>query len=211
MDGLVVHPVDLEPFRCGTAADRRAVAVQLDSACRDSGFLVVSGHGIAPERCDAVLDAFGAFFDQPLAEKQRWVVADAAANRGYTEPGKEALAYSRGETTPPDLFEAFNVGRDDVDGPYFDRFRDFYAPSVWPDRPADLHDVWRAYEAEAAALAETLLRAMALALELPESWFVDRCRHAIVTTRAINYARAAGSPDPRPSRCAWARTPTTAS
>ena len=64
--------------------------------------------------------AFGAFFDLPLAEKRRFVVADEAANRGYSELGKEGLAYSRGEETPPDLFEAFNVGREDTIGPYYD-------------------------------------------------------------------------------------------
>jgi isopenicillin N synthase-like dioxygenase len=41
---------------------------------------------------------------------------------------------------------------------------------------------------------------MALALELPEQWFSERCRHAIVTTRAINYERAPRSPDPLPDQ-----------
>ena len=196
----MVHPVDVAPFRSGSPGERLDVAARIDAACRDSGFLVVTGHGVAPERCDAVLDAFGAFFDEPLAEKRRWIVADEAANRGYSELGKEALAYSRGETTPPDLFEAFNVGLDDLSDPYFDRHRAFFAPNVWPDVPAELHDTWRAYESGANTLAETLLRAMALALDLPELWFVDRCHHAIVTTRAINYERSPGSPDPAPDQ-----------
>ena len=120
---LAVHPVDLEPFRLGGREDRRRVAAAVDEACGDSGFLVVTGHGVPQDRCDAVLDAFAEFFDRPLEEKLRWRVADDMANRGYRAPGKEALAYSHGDGGAPELFEAFNVGREDAVGPYFDRYR----------------------------------------------------------------------------------------
>jgi len=199
-DTLPVHPVDLEPFRLGDGADRAAVAVEIDRACRDSGFLLVSGHGVPQATCDAVLDAFGAFFDLPLAEKRRYVVADESANRGYSELGKEALGYSRGAETPPDLFEAFNVGRDDATGPRYDDYRTYYAPNTWPDAPAGLHEAWAAYERAIRPVADSLLRAMALALELPESWFTERLERAILTTRAINYERRAGAPDPLPDQ-----------
>jgi isopenicillin N synthase-like dioxygenase len=193
---LPIHPVDLEPFRLGGSADRATVAAAIDGACRDSGFLLVSGHGVPTALCDAVLDGFGAFFDQPLADKQRVVVADESANRGYSELGKEGLAYSRGESSPPDLFEAFNVGREDAIGPEYDRYREFYAANVWPEHPAGLQSTWLEYEVALRGVADALLRAMALALELPEPWFTDRLGRAVLTTRAINYARAPGAPDP---------------
>jgi len=197
---LPVHPVDLEPFRLGGPGDRAAVATAIDTACRDSGFLLVSGHGVPAEVCDGMLDAFGAFFDLPLEEKRRVVVADESANRGYSELGKETLAYSRGDQTPPDLFEAFNVGREDAIGPEYDRHRDFYAPNVWPDRPSGLRATWLTYEYALRGAAEVLLHAMALALQLPEAWFTDRLERAVLTTRAINYERAPGAPDPSPGQ-----------
>jgi isopenicillin N synthase-like dioxygenase len=197
---LPVHPVDLEPFRLGGPADRAAVATAIDTAMRDSGFLLVSGHGVPTSVCDAALDGFGAFFDLPPAEKRRVVVADESANRGYSELGKEGLAYSRGEETPPDLFEAFNVGREDAIGPEYDRDRTFYAPNVWPDRPVGLRSTWLEYEDALRGVADTLLHAMALALELPETWFVDRLARAVITMRAINYERAPGAADPEPGQ-----------
>ena len=127
--------IDLAPFRQGGAAGKRAVAAQVDAACRDYGFLQVTGHGVPGPVCDDLLDAWAAFFDLPMAEKLRSVVPDESANRGYSWPGKEALAYSRGEATPPDLMEAFNVGRREQDDPYYGRHASFYAPSVWPGRP----------------------------------------------------------------------------
>ncbi len=197
---LPVHPVDLEPFRLGDPDDRLAVAAALDAALRDSGFLVVSGHGVPTRLCGDVLDAFAAFFDRPLEEKRRFVVADQMANRGYSELGKEGLAYSRGEETPPDLFEAFNVGREDATGPEYEHSREFYAPNLWPDRPVGLSETWAEYETAVRGVSDTLLRAMALALALPEEWFVSRLERAILTTRAINYERAPGAPDPRPGQ-----------
>jgi len=193
---LPVHPVDLEPFRLGGTAERAAVAAAIDAACRDSGFLLVSGHGVPAALCDSVLDEFAAFFDRPLPDKRRVVVADESANRGYSELGKEGLAYSRGEETPPDLFEAFNVGREDAIGPEYDNYREFYAPNVWPERPAGLRATWLEYELALRGVADVLLEAMALALDLPETWFAERLERAVLTTRAINYERAPGAPDP---------------
>jgi len=197
---LAVHPVDLEPFRLGGPDAREEVARTLDQACRDSGFLVVTGHGVAPELCDDVLDVFARFFDQPLEEKRRWHVADEAANRGYSELGKEALAYSRGEATPPDLFEAFNVGREAVAGPWFDANRPFFAPNLSPSHPPGLRAAWQRYEAAVSGLADDLLQAMAIGLDLPEAWFIDQTRRAVVTTRALNYQRCPGAPEPEPEQ-----------
>lgn len=197
---LAVHPLDLEPFRDGDAAERYRVARQLDLACRDSGFLLVTGHGVADATCDAVLAAFAAFFDQPLADKERAAVADVAANRGYSAIGREGLAYSRGEVTPPDLFEAFNLGAENTTGAYYDRHRAFFAPNLWPEGSMALRAAWLRYEAAAAQVADVLLRAMALALALSETWFVDQLEHAIVTTRAINYERPVAASDPEPDQ-----------
>jgi isopenicillin N synthase-like dioxygenase len=193
---LPVHPLDLEPFRAGDAADRLDVARQLDAACRDTGFLVVTGHGVPQATCDAVLDAFGAFFDLDDDEKRAVIVDDPTANRGYSALGQEGLSYSRGEETPRDLFEAFNVGSEDTSGDYYDRHRSFYARNTWPAQPAHLRDAWCEYDRAVTVLADHLLQAMALALDLPEPWFVERCEHAIITTRAINYERRPGTPDP---------------
>jgi isopenicillin N synthase-like dioxygenase len=188
--------IDLAPFHERGVAGKRAVAAQVDAACRDFGFLQVTGHGVPAPVCDDLLNTWAAFFDLPMGEKLRWVVPDESANRGYSWPGKEALAHSRGEQTPPDLMEAFNVGRREQDDPYYERHGAFYAPTVWPDRPRGLREIWERYDLAASAVADTVLRAMALALDLPESWFTGRCARAIETTRAINYQREAGAAEP---------------
>ena len=176
---LPVHPVDLEPFRHGDVTAHTEVARSIDAACRDSGFLVLSGHDVPQDLCDRALDAFGTFFDLPEDEKRRYTLADPQANRGYSALGEEGLAYSLGADTPKDLFEAFNCGREDAIGPYYNTHRPFYAPNVWPDRPAELRATWLEYELAVRGVADTLLRAMAVALALPDDWFTARCAHGI--------------------------------
>ena len=196
-----VTAVDLALFRAGDDGDRAAVAAAIDAAWRGSGFLQVTGHGVPDQLCRGMLDVTGRFFDQPLTTKSRYVVADKEANRGYAPSGSEALSYSLGDdVTAPDLFEAFNVGRDDTVGQYYDRYRRFFAPNVWPDEPADFRAVWNRYERAADALAQTLLTAFALALELPPLFFLDRTKHAIATRRGINYERRADEPDVEPGQ-----------
>jgi isopenicillin N synthase-like dioxygenase len=196
-----VAPIDLQPFRLGGPSDRDAVVGAVDDACRGSGFLRVTGHGVDPELVDRMLSVSAAFFDLPLEEKRRCVVADPEANRGYSAEGSEALAYSLGEDVErPDLFEALNVGRDHAEGTVFDTHRRWFAPNVWPERPAELRAVWLEYQRAIDAVQDVLLEVFALALDLEPTFFVDRTRNAVITMRAINYERRAGSPAPAPGQ-----------
>src|SRR5687768_1598097 len=110
---MQVSPIDLRPFREGDRADRVRVGAKLDAAGRSSGFLSVTGHGVDPALMAEMLHVTKAFFDLPVEEKMAMWVEDREASRGYAPEGSEALAYSLGEKDlPPDLFEAFNIGRE---------------------------------------------------------------------------------------------------
>lgn len=199
-----VTAIDLEPFRTGSDDDRRRTAQLIDDACRHTGFLAITGHGIDPALIEAMLAVTTEFFDLPAEEKLRYVPDNLEGNRGYAAEGTEALSYSLGEESPPDLFEAFNIGREipaDDDDPYVTTVRDtYFHPNVWPERPAAMRDVWLRYWEAVEQLGRTLLQACALALELPEHWFDDKIDRSISVMRAINYERRPGSPDPQPGQ-----------
>ena len=42
-----IPTIDLTPLRSGSDADKREVARQIDAACRDTGFFMVTGHGVS--------------------------------------------------------------------------------------------------------------------------------------------------------------------
>ncbi len=86
---------------------------RLDRALRKDGFVQLVGHGLADDVADALWVGMDEFFALPSALKRSCVVDDAAANRGYRHRGSEALSYSLGEASPPDLFESFNAGHDE--------------------------------------------------------------------------------------------------
>ena len=193
MPELPVHEIDLAPFRTGSPADRAAVAAAFDRAGRGSGFIILTGHGVDPALVDDAFDAWQAFFDLPLDEKLRAVAPPEADGMiGYTAYGAQALAYTAGGASPPDLMEAFSIGRADTTGAFFDEYRDWFPPNVWPDTPASLRAAVDALEHALHDVADVVLRAMALALDLPEEWLVERAERAVVTTRCNHYLRGPG-------------------
>jgi isopenicillin N synthase-like dioxygenase len=202
--GAAVPVIDLEPFRLGTDAARRSVAAQVDAACRDVGFLSVVGHGVPTALIDEMVATTTAFFDRPVTEKQRFTVEDRSANRGYASLGSEALSYSIGEASPPDLFEAFNVGWEidegDVDDYVAAERARFFHPNIWPDAPVGMREVWLRYWTAMDALGHELMSAMALGLGLDAAHFEPSLGRNISVMRAINYQRHPGAPEPLPDQ-----------
>ena len=87
-------------------------ATDLERSLRATGFVQLVGHGLNSERQKAFRDIVGEFFELDLEVKSRYIHPESAANRGYRSKGSEALAYSLGEESPPDLFESFNAAPD---------------------------------------------------------------------------------------------------
>lgn len=197
---MQVPVIDIAPFRDGDAAGKAAVARQVGQACRDIGFLIISGHGIDPaliERTDAVSRKF---FDLPLEDKMAVVRPAMDVTRGYIPIETEAVAASRGEKTAGDLNESFMIGPVDVDpsDPYYTRPEagKHFHPNLWPAAPDGLRETYTAYYRAMGDLAARLMRIFALALELPEAFFDDKIDRHISRLRIRNYPEQATPPKP---------------
>jgi len=195
--------VDLEPWWEGDSADRDHVARSFDATATEVGFAQIVGHRV-PEHVIASMVAAGdRFFDLPLADKLATRPGDLTINRGYAASETESLSYSIGETAPPDLFEAFNMGEDDVDtdDPFFaaERHR-MFAPNIWPDGVPELRPALVAYFSAARRVALALTDVFALALGLGDGWFHPFVDRSTTTMRTINYERRSGDRDPAPGQ-----------
>ncbi len=159
----VVPIIDIAPYRTGGEADKDRVAAAVDRACRDTGFIVITGHGVAPALLARAFGACEAFFALPSADKRR--TANATGTRGYQVLGGQGLAHSLGEETPPDLFEGFSLGQVDVPADAYHRAAaaTFFEPNLWPPAPADFEPAIRAYYRAMADLAAILMRLFARA------------------------------------------------
>jgi isopenicillin N synthase-like dioxygenase len=171
----------------------------IDAACREIGFLIIGNHGVPDSIVESTFAAARAFFRQPAEEKLRCMAADGRI-RGYLAPGKQALARSRGDQSPPDLLERFRMGRFDVPDDAYHRARaaTWFVPNIWPAQPAGFADSLKTYFSAMEALADRLMRLFAPALELPPAFFDDKIdRH--ISNMYINYYPAQPVP-PEPGQ-----------
>lgn len=162
---------------------------QLDHACSTVGFFQCQGHGIPQTVIEASLEAAFEFFRLPLAEKMAASPNDPEIERGFSAPGSEGFSYSMGVETPPDLVQAFSMGRPSYpdDDPAFETAEHhFFDPNVWPDRPQGMQEALDSYYIEANRLSDYVLSQLALALDLDEDFFVDKVNHSVDTLR-FNY------------------------
>ncbi len=195
---LDVPVIDIAPFRNGSAADKAAVALAVDRACRDIGFLVIDGHGVDPALMARTRSVSRAFFDLPLDEKRRVARPAPHVTRGYIALDEESLARSRDASAyGSDLNESLMIGPVDPPPPEVAAGGGaHFAPNLWPEHPAGLREVWSDYYRAMGALAATVMRIFALALRLPEHFFDDKIDHHISRLRVRNYPAQQVAPAP---------------
>jgi isopenicillin N synthase-like dioxygenase len=190
----LVPIVDLEPLRGGDALAKRLVANALGRAFEDTGFVIITGHGIDESLIASTYAAAKEFFAQPLVEKMCAALPRGVHDRGYLPIGVESVAGTLGARAPMDWCEAL-VFRSlhqeqqqlpEADGGWRNR---------WPERPAALSDLVRRYVAAAEGLAATLYSLAALALDLPESYFTPYFSGHANTLRLVNYPDQPDEPE----------------
>ncbi len=194
-----IPSIDIAPFRTGSASDKRAVADRVAAACRDIGFLVISGHGIARDTLEQTFARSFAFFDQPVEAKASWRPTGAAKQRGYHGIATRSLAATLGQQTPLDLRETVFLGPIDDHSAHFARLPEAataYAPNIVPDQPAGTAEaftgIYRAYE----RLSLDLLRVFAVALDLPEEHFTPLMGRHFSILGVHHYPTLATPPEP---------------
>jgi isopenicillin N synthase-like dioxygenase len=190
-DGMIPL-IDLNRWREG---DRASVAVETDAALQESGFLMVSGHGVSVELRDAVRAAAKRFFALP--EEAKAPYAAPVSGRGWIPIGKEANAFYgvEADAARADLKESYTIGRDHSTGDAeFDAA--WFKPNVWPADVPELAELCAEYAQAIRALNEELLRICAVSLGLDEDWFVERSRNSPHTFNINRYPplRETGAP-----------------
>lgn len=184
--------IDLAPARSGDATARAGVAAEIDRACRESGFLVITGHGVAPDLVERLHAVTLELFTQPDEWKQQWdCPPDALGLRGFYRVPSYVSAGEEIATAPDvcELFTMCRLGEPGVAaaaglGDAVDRYG---IANIWPDRPEGLRETWLEYYAELEDLAADLMRLFALGLDLDEHVFDDAIDQHITNLTANYY------------------------
>jgi isopenicillin N synthase-like dioxygenase len=172
--------VDLSTFTGGTARQRSAFVKKLGKAFHEVGFVGVINHGIPKSLIDEFYMEAKTFFALPVETKRHYEDPALAGQRGYTSFGKEHAKQSK----VADLKEFFQIGQEVPVG--------HPSKSEYPDnirvveRPRFVQlgmDLYKAFEQAGGSL----LRAIALHLELGENYFDDKIQYGNSILRAIHY------------------------
>jgi isopenicillin N synthase-like dioxygenase len=193
--------LDIAAWRSGPGARRDAFARRLDDALRQSGFLLIEGHGIDPGLGTAIRAEAARFFALPARLKQRY--SAPVGGRGWIRPGGEANAFY-GETADPgraDLKESLTMGRslargdlargdlasgDPASGdPATDS--EWFAPNIYPAECPRLERLCERYATEVRGLYYDLLEVCAVAMGLAGDFFASRARRSPHTFNINRY------------------------
>jgi isopenicillin N synthase-like dioxygenase len=193
----LVPIIDLSPWFSGSEHDRAGVARQVDEALRTSGFLLITGHGVADGSRARTRAVAREFFALPPEVKARY--ATTVGGRGWLPPGAEANGYAEGTPTPPDLKESFSLAADQPTGDTVIDAR-WFRPNVWPAEVPELEPVVTDYVSRVHALSDELMALCAVALGLPADHFVPFLSHPTYGVNLNWYPPADPAHGPEPGQ-----------
>ena len=180
MARVTIPEVDLAQYRTGDPAQKQSFVDRLGEAYETVGFVAVKHHGIPDELVNKFYQLVEDFFDMPQSVKDKYEIAELHGQRGYTSFGKE---HAKGSEAP-DLKEFWQFGqtvRDD------DPVAQEYPANVEVDELPEFNDTGVALYKAFEESGRDLLRAIALHLDLPESYFDEHIHNGNSILRAIHY------------------------
>ncbi|MEH2404812.1 isopenicillin N synthase family dioxygenase [Nostoc sp.] len=157
---VTIPVIDLTAFTNGDTITRQTV-IKIYQACHEIGFMYLQNSGISKDLIKQVFTHSKYFFNFPLEVKQKQAWSDEFNNTGYVGLERERLDPNK----PGDLKEAFNVNKAAIG--------------------IDASIV--AFYDSCTELANTVLQAYALALELPKDFFITRHNQQNHTLRLLHY------------------------
>ncbi|KUF17516.1 oxidoreductase [Streptomyces silvensis] len=174
MGTMTIPTVDLRTWRSGPPETRARIASTVDEALHTAGFLLLTGHGIAPELRTTIRHEAATFFHLPPPAKEPYAVRVGA--RGWLAPGAEANSYAEGAPSPPDLKESLSFAADEPTGdPAVDA--EWFAPNTWPRETPGLRDAVQTYLRQLRTLSDVILELLAVVLGEPEDFFTRHTGH----------------------------------
>ncbi|MEH2326960.1 MAG: 2OG-Fe(II) oxygenase family protein [Nostoc sp.] len=158
---VTIPIIDLTAFTNGNTINRQNI-IKIYQACHEIGFMYLQNAGISKDLIRQVFSYSKSFFNLPLEVKQKQAWSDEFNNTGYVSLERERLDPNK----PGDLKEAFNVNKQ---------------AAIRIDASI------LAFYDSCTELANTVLQAYALALELPEDFFITKHNQQNHTLRSLHY------------------------
>ena len=184
---MTIKKFNLHEFRSAKVSKKKKLAREVDPMCKETGFLLLTGHGVPTDVIEEQWKAVSNFFAQSLEFKTKVSAPYPCYPCGWIGPQKEALAASRGVLPPPDLKESFNCGPLTIPLRLDKKAYEFcYQPTLFP-QVKGFKAAWTSHYREMENLAKKIMEVFALALGLEAHYFNKFLKHPISALRALNY------------------------
>ncbi|SDP17976.1 Isopenicillin N synthase [Paenibacillus sp. yr247] len=187
-----VRTLNLKDFTYGNTEQRKVFAEEFTSGLKDTGFVILSGHGVDSKLIEKNYELWEKFFSLDSETKRKSEGVEGGA-RGYTGFGKEHAKNRK----VGDLKEFFHVGQELSMG---HPLSSDYAANVWPDEVPELRKHAISFYRELERVARNMLEALALHMDLRPNFFSDMIQDGNSILRAIHYPRLDDSMDPNAIR-----------
>jgi len=175
-----IPSVDLQDFVSGDADRKQKFIKEIGSAFEEIGFVALSGHFLSEELVENLYEEIKKFFKLPQDVKDSYEIPGIGGQRGYTSFGKE---HAKGKKEG-DLKEFWHFGQY-VEGN--DQLEKEYPANVTVNELSDFNTVGEETYKMLEKTAQYVLRALALHLNLEETYFDDYIKNGNSILRPIHY------------------------
>jgi len=182
-----IPSLDLSDFIKGDPSRRGKFVRALGSAYEEVGFVAIKNHGFSDELRDDLYAQVLDFFALSNEEKEKYQRLYINGQRGYTSFGTE---HAKGNESP-DLKEFWQYGQCVKDNTMLRRI---YPKNVSVEELPQFNPIGMKTYKKLEEIGLTMLRAIALYLGLPESYFDNYVLNGNSILRAIHYPPITSEP-----------------
>lgn len=175
-----IPSVDLRDFISGDEKRKKKFVSEIGSAFENIGFVALSGHFLSDELVDDLYEEIKQFFALPQEVKDRYEIEGIGGQRGYTSFGKE---HAKGRKVG-DLKEFWHFGQYVEDDP---KLKKEYPENVMVKVLPRFNRVGEKAYKMLEKTARYVLRALAIHLELQETYFDLYIKNGNSILRPIHY------------------------
>lgn len=182
-----IPSVNLQDFLSEDKNRNEKFIHEIGSAFEDIGFVALSGHFLSDELVKDLYSEVRNFFNLPQEIKDSYEIPGIGGQRGYTSFGKE---HAKGKKEG-DLKEFWHFGQYVEDNP---KLKAEYPDNVIVKELPNFNEIGKETYKMLEKTAKYVLRALALHLELEETYFDDYIKNGNSILRPIHYPPITSEP-----------------
>lgn len=179
--------VNLSDFLSGNSTRKQKFVTKIGKAYEEIGFVALKGHFLNDELIENLYTEIKNFFELPLNIKDKYEIEGIGGQRGYTSFGKE---HAKGKKEG-DLKEFWHFGQ------YVDdnsKYKAEYPDNVIVDEVPEFNTTGETTYKMLEKTAKYVLRALAIYLNLEETYFDEYIKNGNSILRPIHYPPITSEP-----------------